>query len=101
MAVGSFLFLKEQIKGIIIKSAIAEKNGDGDWANVRSPKNLRDGSRYKDANGKDISKGMLYENLRFKDRMKAPWHVSDQAMEQKSRKRRAESEAGRSEQGKP
>ena len=94
MAVGSFLFLKEQIKGIIIKSAIAEKNGDGDWANVRSPKNLRDGSRYKDANGKNVSKGMLYENLRFKDRMKAPWHVSDQASEQKSRKRKAEPEAG-------
>jgi P4 family phage/plasmid primase-like protien len=83
-----------------LKSAIDEKSGDGDWADVRSY-NGRDGSCRKDANGKDISKGMLYKNLTFKDRMKAPWHGSDQAMGQKSRKRKAESEAGRSEQGKP
>lgn len=77
-----------------LKSAINEKNGDGDWALVRSY-NGRDGSRRgKDTNGKDIGKGMLYINLTFKDRMKAPWHVSDQASEQKSRKRKPESEAG-------
>jgi hypothetical protein len=73
-----------------LKSAIDEKSGDEDWANVRSY-NGRDGSCRKDANGKDISKGMVYKNLRFKDRMKAPWHMSDQDREQKSRKRKAES----------
>lgn len=76
-----------------LKTAIDEKSGDGDWADVRSY-NGRDGSCRKDANGKDISKSMLYKNLTFKDRMKAPWHMSDQDREQKSRKRKAESQAG-------
>ena len=29
----------------------------------------------KDANGKDIGKGMLYANLTFKDATKAPWNA--------------------------
>jgi hypothetical protein len=77
-----------------LKSAIDGKSGGGDWADVKNY-NGRDGSCRKDANGKDnISKGQLYENLTFKNRMKAPWHVSDQASEQKSRKRKTESETG-------
>jgi P4 family phage/plasmid primase-like protien len=77
-----------------LKSAIDGKSGGGDWAYVKNY-NGRDGSCRKDANGKDnISKGQLYENLTFKNRMKAPWHVSDQASEQKSRKRKTESETG-------
>ena len=37
--------------------------------------NGRDGSMRKDANGKDIGKGMLYANLTFKDATKAPWNA--------------------------
>jgi hypothetical protein len=89
------LLLNETAFYKLLQSAIAEKNGDGDWADVKKRENGRDGSCRKDANGKDnISKGALYENLTFKKRMKAQWHVSDQASEQKSRKRKAESEAG-------
>jgi len=55
-----------------LQKAIAEKGPE--FQQVQRY-NGRDGSMRKDANGKDIGKGMLYANLTFKDATKAPWNV--------------------------
>ena len=45
-----------------------------EWYDVRKY-NGRDGSLRKDSKGKDLSKGMLFLNLTFRDTTKAPWNT--------------------------